>query len=126
MNKKRTLTLKGDPQNLPFKRYLKQNLTYPERLLWNKLRNRQLGYKYRRQHGIGLYILDFYCPKLKLSIEIDAVTHETSLQIYNDIRKTSFLEKLGVTVIRFYNSEVVCNLEGIIEKIVEIQNKLKV
>ena len=61
----------------PIRKFLRNHSTVPEKLLWEKLKGKQLlGFKFRRQHGIGNYIVDFYCPKLKLGIEIDGVSHD--------------------------------------------------
>ena len=62
---------------------LRNNMTKAEIILWSKLKGKQLGYKFRRQHGIGKYIIDFYCPKLKLIIEVDGDVHG----FYNQIKK---------------------------------------
>lgn len=99
------------------RKYLRNNATPQEVLLWSKLRNSQLGYKFRRQHSIGGYIVDFYCPIKKLVIEIDGSQHFEKENTKYDINRTKFLEGLGLKVIRFSNSEINTNIEGAIIKI---------
>jgi len=95
-------------------------MTEPEKRLWAKLRSRQLeDFKFRRQHGIGPYIVDFYCPAKSAVIEIDVDTHAEDDQIIKDIERDSFFESLGLRVFRYTNEEVMKNLEGVIEDINE-------
>lgn len=92
---------------------LRNNMTEPEKRLWSILRNNQLGVKFRRQHGIGHYIVDFYCPELKLIIEVDGESHfSEDAQAYDKIRDTFMLE-LGLSTIRIKNHDVMTNIEGI-------------
>ena len=94
-------------------RVLRSNSTYSERILWSKLKNRQLyGYQFSRQKPIGEYIVDFYCSKLKLVIEIDGITH--SDQKENDIKRQKKLESLGVRVLRFDGNTVMSNVDGVL------------
>lgn len=86
-----------------------------ERLLWDKLKNSQLGFKFRRQYSIDGYVVDFYCTKLRLSIELDGKTHETS-QIYDKYR-TRWLNAFNIKVIRFTNKEVFENINEVIKSI---------
>jgi len=97
---------------------LRNNETYAEKLLWEKLRNNNLGgFKFRRQHPISLYIADFYCHKLKLIIEIDGGYHYTKEQIPKDEERTNILEFNGVRVIRFSNDEILSNIEKVLKEI---------
>ena len=97
-------------------RSLRKNQTEPERHLWQKLRNRQLGaIKFRRQSPVGPYIADFLCTESKLIVEVDGETH-TSTQAA-DAGRTAFLENEGFRVIRFSNAEVMANLEGVLAHI---------
>jgi len=96
---------------------LRNNATQPEQILWQRLRNQQLGVKFRRQHGIGNYIVDFYCPQCKLVIELDGESHfTTEAQIYDEIRD-AYIRSLGLTILRFTNHDVTQNLEGVYEGI---------
>jgi len=91
---------------------LRRALTPAEALLWSKLRNHQLhNVGFRRQHAIGGYIVDFCAPSLKLIIELDGGQHAE--QAGYDAARTAFLEKKGYRVLRFWNNEVLQNLEGV-------------
>ncbi|MBI3957064.1 MAG: DUF559 domain-containing protein [Candidatus Kerfeldbacteria bacterium] len=89
-----------------------------EKALWGVLRNRRFfGRKFRRQHGIGPYIVDFFCPKELLILEVDGDTHFSPEQRQYDDARTSFLAKLGLRVIRFRNDEVLEDLEGVLKRL---------
>lgn len=89
---------------------LRKNSTDIEKILWQKLRNRQLnGYKFKRQVPIGSYIVDFVCTAAKLIIEVDGGQH--SEQIDYDAKRTKFLESKNFTVVRFWNNEVLTNID---------------
>jgi ATP-dependent DNA helicase RecQ len=77
-----------------FARELRQPQTPAEATLWRKIRNRSIGYKFRRQHEIEFFIIDFYCAEVKLCIEIDGDTHLTKEQQENDAARTVHLESL--------------------------------
>jgi len=94
---------------------LRKNQTYPEQLLWQELRGKALGYKFRRQHGIGNYIVDFYCKQLSLVIELDGDSHFDEKSIQQDIKRDKYLKSLGLTVLRFTNLEMTQNLSGVLE-----------
>ncbi len=103
--------------------YLRENMTETEIILWEKLRNKQLlGYKFRRQHPINYFIVDFYCHKLNLVIEIDGEYHKKRKQLQLDIDRTKILEFQGLKVIRFSNEEVISNLSNVIK---EINNQIE-
>lgn len=110
---------KGAPESSFVKaKALRKDETQAEMILWEKLRNNQLnGYKFRRQHPIGLYIVDFYCHQLKLVIEIDGEYHNTQEQIEKDIERTQILETDGLQLIRFTNKDIMENLEKTISEI---------
>lgn len=76
-----------------------------ERDVWKCLRNRQLGYYFRRQHRIGGFIVDFYCHQTRLCIEIDGEGHQT-YQFERDLQRDAFLQEMGVLTIRFRNEEI--------------------
>jgi very-short-patch-repair endonuclease len=96
------------------RRTLRTNCTPTEKVFWYKVRNKQFHWlKFRRQHSIWNYILDFYCPEKKVCIEIDWDTHyEDKDKIYDEIR-TRFLEKVWIKVIRFTNIEITKNIEWV-------------
>ena len=93
---------------------LRSNSTDAERNLWAHIRNRQLeGWKFRRQLPVGQYIVDFACPELRLIIEIDGGQHAE--QIHYDLGRTRFLQSKGYQVVRYWNNEVLGNIEGVLE-----------
>ena len=98
-------------------RNLRRASTDVEALLWQKLRANQLGVSFRRQHPSGRYVLDFYCPALRLAIELDGGQHATAEGIAHDAKRQMWLTKNGVTVLRFWNSDVTANLSGVLETI---------
>ncbi len=88
-------------------RDLRKNATDAERCLWKLLRSRQLeGYKFRRQHPVGRYILDFYCHAAGLVIEVDGGGHYSEHSEHYDLERTAYLDGKGMRVLRFTNSEV--------------------
>ena len=108
--------------NLPylktFRRELRNNLTPAEATLWKHLQRKQLGgRKFRRQHSIGNYIVDFYCPAERLAIELDGQGHYTATGQEKDAERTAFLNEFDVNVIRFENKWVFRDLEGVLEEI---------
>ena len=99
------------------RRELRQKSTKEEEILWKQLRGNKLGYKFKRQHSIGGYILDFYCSKIKLIIEIDGTSHlGADAKEYDEIRDKYFSE-LGYKTVRFSNNEVENDLEEVLNKI---------
>jgi very-short-patch-repair endonuclease len=99
---------------------LRRNSTDAEKKLWSKLRNQQLGkLKFYRQYSIGSYILDFYCPKVRLAIELDGGQHAEAQQEFYDKIRSNYLKQYNIRILRFWNNEVLKNTEGIILKIVE-------
>jgi very-short-patch-repair endonuclease len=104
-------------------RRLRSESTEVEKRLWSKLRDGRLdGLGFRRQHPAGPYILDFYCPQLRLSIELDGSQHQqTELR---DAKRTAWLRRCGVTELRFWNNDVTRNLVGVLEKILDTAAEL--
>ena len=89
-------------------------------MLWDEIKQRKiLGHKFRRQYSIGAYVIDFYCTGLKLSIEIDGVTHGTTEEIEYDKLRQEELENIDIVFLRFRNQEVFENIQGVVEKIAE-------
>lgn len=101
---------------------LRNNSTHEERILWNYLKNSQLGFKFRRQQSIGGYIVDFYCPLKKLVLEIDGEYH--SFQKESDHAREIFLLSLGITILRFSNISVRCHIHEILQTIKSFCHKL--
>ena len=99
-------------------RTLRRNSTIQERRLWNLLKNRQFhNLKFKRQHPIGDYIVDFICKEAKIIIEIDGGQHNELENIDYDNARTEFLNSLGYKVIRFWNNEIYENIEGVLLKL---------
>lgn len=98
------------------RQHLRKDMPLPEVLMWQKLKGKQFfGYKFRRQYSVGRYILDFYCPSLKLGIEIDGDTHYDSKGFVENIERTETLLEAGIRIIRFTNREIVENIVGVLE-----------
>jgi very-short-patch-repair endonuclease len=105
---------------------LRREATPPERILWTKLNRRQLGwFKFRRQHPIGPYTLDFYCPAVGLCVELDGGTHGEDEQIRKDAIRTAYLEKNGVFVLRFRNEDVRRDPVRVADAILDCANNLE-
>jgi len=101
----------------PKRKYLRNNTTPAEKLLWQRIKNKQLGVKFRRQYGIGYYIADFCCPQEKIVIELDGGAHEEQEQKEYDVWRTDNIEDLGFRVIRFKNDEVKYDIDNVLKKI---------
>ena len=101
-------------------RELRKNMTDAEKLLWSKVRRKQFrGHQFYRQRIIGNYIVDFYCPKSKLVIEIDGGQHYSEVGVDTDRLRDNYITDLGLRVLRFTNLDVLQNIEGILEHINE-------
>jgi len=99
---------------------LRNNSTPAEKLLWGMLQHSNLGgYKFRRQHSVGAYILDFYCSSEFLAVELDGDSHFTDEAIKYDGERTAYLNALNIKVIRFLNTDVYDNLDAVCERILE-------
>ena len=105
---------------------LRNNATKYEKIMWEKLRNSKfMGLKFRRQHSVWRYILDFYCPKLKIWIELDWNHHlKKDIIEYDDIR-TEYLKSDWIIIFRFSNYDIENNLENILIRLEQkIQNNI--
>lgn len=101
-------------------RELRRRETEAEQKLWALLRNRQLkGKKFRRQHAITKYIVDFYCNESKLAIELDGNFHKKAEAKEYDATRTALLNEIGITVLRFWNEEVLNYPEKVLQKIAD-------
>ena len=102
--------------NLDKAKYLRKNMTDAESLMWNFLRaKRFFGIKFKRQVLIGEYIVDFLAPIKKVIIEIDGGQHNQDDVIKYDSKRTEYLESLGYSVFRFWNNDVLNNIDGVLE-----------
>ena len=100
---------------------LRENMTQAEMVLWGYLRTKPSGYKFRRQHPVGIYVADFFCCKLKLVIEVDGSVHAKEEVKRNDEERQKLIESERIKVLHLSNDEVMTQLETVIE---EIQIKL--
>jgi very-short-patch-repair endonuclease len=108
---------RSSPKTKHFAIQLRKVLTPAERKLWSRIRNDQLGVTFRRQHAVGNYIPDFCSPKAKLIIEMDGSQH-LHRQEYDDER-TIYFESIGYKVIRFWNNDVMNDIESVIRAIIQ-------
>ncbi|MEK6652818.1 MAG: endonuclease domain-containing protein [Nitrospirota bacterium] len=100
------------------RKQLRNSLTPAEAKLWSLLKDSQLeNRKFRRQHSIGPYVLDFYCPSEKLCVEMDGAGHFTDGGYEYDTERTEYFKNLNIKVIRFENKDIFDNAEGILEEI---------
>lgn len=96
---------------------LRKNLSPEEKLLWKHLSEKKLGARFRQQHPIHTYTVDFFCPALKLAIEIDGRIHEKFENQNYDKERDSILSDFGIVVLRFTNKEVHSDIESVIHRI---------
>lgn len=115
--------IRNNPKFKERRRELRRNQTEAEKLLWARLRNKQIyGIKFFRQFSIGAYVIDFYSPIIKLAIELDGGQHaESDKQEYDEIR-SNYLRAQGIEVMRFWNNDVMQNMDGVLFKIAEKSN----
>jgi very-short-patch-repair endonuclease len=104
------------PQTMKKAKQLRKNMTKAESVLWERLKTKQiLGAKFRRQHPINIYIVDFYCHSAKLVVELDGGIHKSQKEY--DLERTKDIEMYGLKVVRFINSEIENDIEKVISKI---------
>ncbi len=96
---------------------LRESLTDAEKIIWEYFKSKPHGFKLRRQHPINQFILDFYCHKARLSIELDGAHHREENQKMRDSERTTYLGSVGIKEIRFWNSEVLKHPEKVISEI---------
>lgn len=113
------------PQNLENRRASRKQPTEPERRLWRVIRGGQLGVKFRRQHGIGPYIADFYCAELKLVVEIDGDSHFQPKARADDQIRDGFMRANEIEVIRFSNHDIMQKLEAAAERLFQVVQSRK-
>lgn len=98
---------------------LRANMTYCEKLVWKRLRKRKMEARFHRQYSIDGYVLDFYCPKLKLAVEIDGEVHEEFEQKEYDKNRQEYLESFGITFLRITNDEINRDFDEAVKRIEE-------
>jgi len=107
------------PRQAERARRLRQDATFPERLLWSRLRGGQLGgARFRRQHVIGPYIADFYCIRAELVVELDGRSHDERA-IRHDGEREEWMRSNGLRVIRFTNDRVLADIDGVVRAIAD-------
>jgi very-short-patch-repair endonuclease len=111
-----------NPKLVPLAKKLRKNSTLSEVLLWNRLKNNQLGFDFHRQKPIGNYIVDFYCPDLLLAIEIDGNSHRFKAK--EDLERQKELEEMGVEFLRFTDLQVKKEIDQVVEDIVWMLRQL--
>ncbi|MGB2867056.1 MAG: endonuclease domain-containing protein [Bacteroidota bacterium] len=108
------------------RKLLRRGMPKAEKILWSRIRKRQiLGDKFRRQYSVGPFVIDFYCPALKLAIEIDGENHFTKEMMQYDKERQEYIEAFGIEFLRFTNQEIFEELEGVISRITERVLKMK-
>lgn len=98
-------------------RELRNEATHAENILWTYLKNKPLGFKFRRQHPYSIYILDFYCHSLKLVIEVDGSIHDNKNVKLNDEQRQAVLQNDGLSVLRYQNDTIIKTPEKVILEI---------
>ncbi|MCH7386909.1 endonuclease domain-containing protein [Acinetobacter modestus] len=118
--------MKLDSQLLEFAKTMRSNATDAEHLMWQLLRaKRFMNLKFRRQHVIAPYIVDFYCHELGLVIELDGGQHGTEYAIQYDAERTKFLEALDLSVVRYWNHDVLSRMDVVLEDLWRRCSELK-
>ncbi len=108
------------------RRILRNNMTKPEIILWSKLKNRQMdGERFLRQYGVEQYVLDFYCPRLRLAIEVDGSSHLVDGADEYDKDRQEHIEAFGIQFLRFTNKDVGNNLNDVCDRIFEKVEQMK-
>jgi len=114
------------PATKEFRQKLRRDATPCERILWRHLKGRQIeGCKFRQQHGYGPFVLDFYCPSIRLCIEVDGEVHDLDEVKRKDEERTLFLYENRISIIRFKNKEIENEIDSVINRIKECVRQLK-
>ena len=107
-------------------RVLRASMTHSENRLWSEVKEKKiLGLKFRRQHPMSSFIVDFYCHELKLAVEVDGGYHNGEEQKVLDIERSDQLRELGITIIRFSNEQVDEELQEVLEEIKSVVNRIR-
>jgi len=96
-----------------------------ERILWSRIRREACGVKFRRQVSVGAFVLDFYCPALRLAIEIDGPTHQNDEAAKRDAERQRYIEGLGVRFLRFSNEQIYKRLPEVVETICGVVREMR-
>ena len=107
------------------RKMLRKNMPEPEVILWSKLKGKNLnGFKFRRQYSVDKFVIDFYCPKLKLAIEVDGDSHYSDNAEVRDRERQYIIESFGISFLRFTNKEIYENIDGVMVRIIQNVEKL--
>lgn len=118
------MSFKNPKKSKQLRRDLRQNMTEAEKILWQRVRNKQLcGVKIRRQYGFGPYVIDFYAPTVNLAIEVDGKIHLTKEQKERDLNKDVFLRDNQIDVVRIKNEEIFDDIDLVILNLETIVNE---
>jgi len=107
------------------RRDLRRSMTSAEGIFWSRIRNCRMKYKFRRQYSIGKYVADFYCPEIKLVVEIDGGQHFEDETIKYDLERTKYFNDLGIIVVRYTNADVKRNLISVMDDLLRQCEKIK-
>jgi len=108
----------ADSRTLRAAAILRKNMTLAELILWKRLKDRKMfNTKFRKQHPVYIFIVDFYCHEYKLVIEVDGDVHNNEKSSEYDLGRTAELIKFGIRVIRFTNEEMIYNIDSVVAKI---------
>ncbi|WP_156840615.1 endonuclease domain-containing protein [Novosphingobium aquimarinum] len=110
----------GPRETVKRARKLRSEMTLPEVLLWRALRKRPGGFKFRRQHPAGIYVLDFYCAAARLAIEMDGFGHDSAPAAQRDAARGAFLRSQGVGTLRVPACIVLSDIERVVVRILEV------
>jgi len=113
----------NDKQQKHNRKKLRKEMTPQEIILWRDIKSKRLGVNFRRQFGIGDYIVDFYCPEKRLTIEIDGSQHFNETHKEYDDQRTTFLDAKNITILRFTNAEINTNMKGVLLKLRSVLNE---
>ncbi len=112
-------TFHDKPELREVRRSLRRESTPSEALLWLRIQKKQVqGRRFRRQHSIGPFVVDFYCPSERLAIELDGSLHDNAITAGNDQARQEYLLSQGIRVIRFDNQAIADDLEGVVDVII--------
>ncbi len=114
------MRLEGTPNSRRNAKHLRRAMTPPEIALWLALRSNEAGLRFRRQYAAGEYVLDFYCTRARLAIEVDGEAHERGDRPGRDAHRDTWLRSKGVRVVRYSSKQVLTNLEGVLRQIIAL------
>jgi very-short-patch-repair endonuclease len=109
-----------DPKPYAKARQLRREMSLPEVLLWQLLKNKGTGFRFRRQHPLGPYVLDFYCPELRLAVEVDGISHDLGDRPDRDAARKTWLVDQGIELTSFPAAEVLKDVTAVADTILRL------